>query len=58
MNPDLSRRVGAVMTYPPLCDLSTKEKIAFIIAVDAAKDFANLLHEYQQMIILAEKNKK
>lgn len=54
MNAELSRRVAKIMHTPTVMNLITKDRQAFIKAVDRANSFAELPKQYKQLIQKAE----
>jgi hypothetical protein len=54
---DLSRRVGKVVAYPPLCDLSDHQRREFHEALLDADTFEDLPGEWQAAILKAEENR-
>jgi len=58
INPELSRRVGRVITVEPIVRFKYPEKEALQRAVVAALTFEDLPLKYQRVIIEAEGNAK
>lgn len=54
---DLSRRVGTVVAYPPLCEMSDLERREFEEALLAAGTFEDLPGKWQAAILEAEENR-
>jgi len=53
--PDLSRRIGKVMSAPSMLGLTMEERERFIRAVEKAEKFTDLGIEEQFMILRAER---
>jgi hypothetical protein len=54
---ELSRRVGKVVAYPPLVDLSAEQRREFHEALLEADSFEDLPGKWQAAIIEAEQNR-
>ena len=54
---DLSRRVGKVVGYPPLCDMSELQRREFHEALLDADTFEDLPGKWQAAILKAEQNR-
>jgi hypothetical protein len=54
---DLSRRVGEVVGYPPLCDMSDLQRREFHEALLDADSFEDLPGKWQAAILKAEANR-
>jgi hypothetical protein len=55
--PDLSRRVGKVVGYPPLCEMSDPQRREFHEALLDANTFEDLPGKWQAAILRAEENR-
>jgi hypothetical protein len=55
-SPALSRRVGQVVGYPPLCDMSDLQRREFHEALLDANTFEDLPGKWQAAILEAEEN--
>jgi hypothetical protein len=55
-NTELSRRVGRVVGYPPLSEMSDLQRRAFHEALLDAADFEDLAGKWQAAILKAEQN--
>jgi hypothetical protein len=55
--PDLSRRVGKVVGYPPLCEMSDLQRREFHEALLEAESFDDLPGKWQGAILKAEDNR-
>ena len=55
MLPELSRRIGKVMSAPSMLGLTIEERERFIRAVEKAEKFTDLGIEEQFMILRAER---
>ena len=55
--PDLSRRVGKVVGYPPLCEMSDPQRREFHEALLDANTFEDLPGKWQAAILKAEQNR-
>jgi len=53
---ELTRRVGKVVGYPPLSDLSDLQRLEFHEALLAAATFEDLPGKWQAAILKAEQN--
>jgi hypothetical protein len=51
---ELSRRVGKVVAYPPLCDMAEGQRREFREALLEADDFEDLPGKWQAAILEAE----
>jgi hypothetical protein len=54
---DLSRRVQKVVAYPPLSDMSTRQRREFHVALLDADTFEDLPGKWQAAILNAEQNR-
>jgi hypothetical protein len=54
---DLSRRVGKVVGYPPLCEMSDLQRREFHEALLDADTFEDLPGKWQGAILKAEENR-
>jgi hypothetical protein len=54
---ELSRRVGKVVGYPPLCDMSEHQPQEFHEALLEAGRFEDLPGKWQAAILMAERNR-
>jgi hypothetical protein len=54
---DLSRRVGKVVGYPPLCEMSDLQRREFHEALLEAESFDDLPGKWQGAILKAEDNR-
>jgi hypothetical protein len=54
---ELSRRVGKVVGYPPLCDLSDQQRREFHLALLEADSFEDLPGKWQAAVLEAEQNR-
>jgi hypothetical protein len=54
---ELSRRVGKVVGYPPLCEMSAEQRREFHEALLDADDFEDLPGKWQAAILSAEDNR-
>jgi hypothetical protein len=54
---ELSRRVGKVVGYPPLCDMSDLQSREFHEALLDAESFGDLPGKWQAAILKAEENR-
>jgi hypothetical protein len=54
---ELSRRVGKVVGYPPLCDMSDLQRREFHEALLDAESFGDLPGKWQAAILKAEENR-
>ena len=54
---ELSRRVGKVVGYPPLCDMSDLQRREFHEALLNAESFGDLPGKWQAAILKAEENR-
>jgi hypothetical protein len=55
--PDLSRRVGKVVSYPPLSEMSDLQRREFHEALLDANTFEDLPGKWQAAILKAEENR-
>jgi hypothetical protein len=53
----LSERVGKVVGYPPLCDMSELQRREFHEALLEAGSFEDLPGRWQALIVAAERNR-
>ena len=56
-SPDLSRRVERVVAYPPLSNMSTRQRREFHEALLDADGFEDLPGKWQAAILSAEENR-
>jgi hypothetical protein len=54
---ELSRRIGRVVAYPPLCDMSDLQRREFHKALLEANDFADLPGKWQAAILEGEQSR-
>jgi hypothetical protein len=54
---ELSRRVGKVVGYPPLCEMDAEQRREFHEALLEADDFEDLPGKWQAAILKAEENR-
>jgi hypothetical protein len=57
-NAELSRRVQGVVAYPPLCDMSDRQRLEFHEALLDADGFDDLPGKWQAAILEAEHNRQ
>lgn len=56
MNKELSNRVGAIMLTDTIQSLSTKEKMAFVLACEQADSFETLKGSPKKLLLKAEQS--